>query len=318
MKRFTMSFVLLAVFTSFLMFCGEKEAEATEPVYRYPMLHVTLESWQADDPVQTYSKHGSGTCSVGSTTGVGVGGKGNFNVNVTARSKDKVLKAEVNVDVGEGETSAKPMKMTVLLKQMQTAELTLAEDGDGRTYRLKIRPEIMEVKPARKFDVVSLQLEAFDFTQSPVILNDEHYVGQIGMSGGTLSGIEIAGVANIEFSLFPLKDAKPLGTLQDGSLFIKNGEQTVLIAGVRNGTQPKTLTGGPYQVWVRWNEPKLSLSETQKKVAEQIKLLRQRQADGETNITDDAIVRLQAFADSGRPMLFGSFARSVRKDELEK
>lgn len=318
MKRFTMSFVLLAVFVSSSLYGEEKEPETSEAVYRYPMLHVTLESWQEDDPVQTYLKHGSGTCAGGATTGMGVGGKTNFHVSVTARSKDKVLKAEAKVDVGEGATSAKPMKMTVLLKQMQTAELTVAEDGDGRTYRLKIRPEIVEVKPARRFDVASLQLEAFDFTRSPVILNDEHYVGQIGMSGGTLSGIEIAGVASIELSLFPLKDAEPLGTLQDGTLFIKNGKQTVLIAGVRNGTQPQTLPGGPYKVWVRWKEPSLSLSETQKQIAGQIKLLKQRQADGETNITDDAIARLQAFADSGRPMLFGSFARSVRKDELKK
>ena len=316
MKLFTMSFVLLATLVLSPLY-GEDESEAAKEIYRYPMLHVTLESWQEDDPVQTYRKHGSGGCGVGSTTGMGVGGRGNFNVYVTTRSKDKVLKAEVKVDVGEGETFAKPQNTTVVLKQMQTAELTLAEGG-GRTYRLKIRPEIVEVKQARKFDVDSLQLETFDFTQSPVILNDEHYVGQIGMSGGTLSGIEIAGVANIEFSLFPLKDAKPLGTLRDGSLFIKNGEQTVLIAGVRNGTQPKTLTGGPFKVWVRWKESKLSLSETQKQVAEQIKLLRQRQADGETNITDDVIARLQSFADSGRPMLFGSFARSVRNDELKK
>jgi len=282
------------------------------------MLHVTLESWQQDDPVQTYRKHGSGTCSVGSTTGMGVGGKGNFHVNVTARSKDKVLMAEVKVDVGEGETCAKPIKMTAMLKYMQTAEVTVAEGGDGRTYRLKIRPEIVETKPARKFDVASLRLEAFDFTQSPVILNDEHYVGQLGMSGGTLSGIEIAGVASIEFSLFQLKDAKPLGTLKDGSLLIKNGEQTVLIAGVQNGAQPQTLTGGPYKVWVRWKASSLSLSETKKQIAGQIQFLKKLQADGETNITDDAIARLQAFADSGRPMLFGSFARSVRKDEIKE
>ena len=224
--------------------------------------------------------------------------------------------AKLKVDVGEGETCAKTMNTTVLLKQMQTAEVTIAEDGDGRTYRLKIRPEISETKLAHKFDVASLQLEAFDFTRSPVILNDEHYVGQLGMSGGTLSGIEIAGVASIEFSLFQLKDAKPLGTLKDGALFIKNGEQTVLIAGVQNGAQPQTLTGGPYKVWVRWKAPSLLLSETQKKIATQIQILKKRQANGETNITDDAIARLQAFADSGRPMLFGSFARSVRKDEI--
>ena len=296
----------------------EKESETPEAIYRYPLLHVTLESWQADDPVQTYRKHSSGTCGVGSTTGVGVGGKANFDVSVTARSKDKVLKAEMKVNVGEGETYAKPMNATILLKQMQAAEVTIADDGDGRTYRLKIRPEIVEKKPAHKFDIKSLQLEAFDFTRSPVILNDEHYVGQIGMSGGTLSSIEIAGVANIEFSLFQLKDAKPLGTLQDGSLFIKNGEQTVLIAGVRNGTQPQTLTGGPYKVWVRWKKPALSLSDTQERITEQIKLLKQRQADGETNITDEVITRLQAFADSGRPMLFGSFTRSVRNDEVKK
>ena len=317
MKHFMISFFLLAVLVPCSLYGQEEESETSKAVYRYPILHVTLESWQADDPVQTYRKHGSGSCSIGSTTGMGVGGKGNFNVRVTARSKDKVLKAEMKVDVGEGETSAKPMNTTILLKQMQTAEVTIAEDGDGRTYRLKIRPEIVEKKPAHKFDVESLQLEAFDFTQSPVILNDEHYVGQIGMSGGTLSGIEIAGVANIEFSLFQLKDAKPLGTLQDGSLFIKNGEQTVLIAGVRNGTQPQMLTGGPYKVWVRWKEPSSSLSETQEQITGQIKLLKQRQADGETNITDEVIARLQAFADSGRPMLLGSFARSVRKDEIQ-
>ena len=317
MKRFVPILALIAGFYSTVLNGQDSETASSDAVIRYPMLHVTLESWQSDDPVQTYRKHGSGSCGIGSTTGMGVGGDRHFSVTVKCISDKKVLKAEVKVDVDKRDKTTKPMKATVLLKQMQTAEVTIAENGDGRTYRLKIRPEVVQTKPARKFDVASLRLEAFDFTQSPVILNDEYYVGQLGVSGGTLSGIEIAGVASIEFSLFPLKDAKPLGTLQNGSLLIKNGKQTVLIAGVRNGKQPRMLTGGPYKVWVRWKEPSSSLSEAQAKIAEQITRLKKRQADGETNITDEAIARLQAFADSGRPMLLGSFAHSMREEDIQ-
>jgi len=292
------------------------ETPAASDVYRYVNLNLTLESWQPDKPLQTYRKHCSGTCSHGGTTGLGVGGKRHFNVTVRCSPVTQNLKAVVKVETYGGDDRTKNLDTEIDLSDLRSQDLELVRDDDGRIYRLTIRPEITEARTARKFDATALELSTLVFRSSPVILNDDLYVGQIGMSGSVV-GIEIAGVASVEFSLLPLKDGKPIGTLNDGTIHIKGPAKTIMISGVRNGANPQVLDDGPYKVWVRWAEPSTPIGEARKMLGEQIEVLKERKASGDAAITDEIIKRIETFVDSGKPMLLGSSARDVRSDELE-
>ena len=113
----------------------------------------------------------------------------------------------------------------------------------------------------------------------------------------------------------PLKDAKPIGTLQDGTLAIKIDDHAIVITGVRNGAAKQTLDG-PYKVWVKKVEGSGSVDEMRKLFREQLQVVEKRKADGDSSITDEVIARIKGFIESGRPMLLGSHARSLRDDEL--
>ena len=283
-------------------------------VYRYYNLKLSVWSWHPDNPLKSFRQHTTGNTSNGAE--VGLGG-GNFTVKVRSVPDAEGISAKVKMTPDAKNKNVKPLDVEIKLPDLEERTLELAKDDDGRIYRLTIRPEIVEAKLPRKFDVDELELTGFDFNYSPVILNDRTYLGQIGMSGGTLSGVEIAGVANIEFSLLPLKDAEPLGTLSNGKLEIVKGKTTIMISGVRNGAKPQILDDGPYQVWVRWLEPSMPQAETQELIREQLKVFKQLRADGNLAVTPEIIQRLEEYAESGSPMVLGSHARDVRQEELQ-
>lgn len=146
----------------------------------------------------------------------------------------------------------------------------------------------MEAKLPTQFKAEDLAIYDWDFPQSPVILDDEIYVGRVGMSGGPVVGIEIAGIASLEFSLLPLKEATPSGTLYGGTLAIKIDDHAVVISGVALELQNKRWTGRT-KFGCRKIEGSGSAEEMKNLFREQLQVIEERKADGDLSITDDVI-----------------------------
>ena len=312
--------LLIATAVSLVVVQSVVAAESSEgaaDAYRYSNLKIAIRSWNPNDPVQTHRQHSSGSCSHGGAVGVGVGGENGFHANVRCLPGKDRIAAEVKIEPSRSNTTTKSNQSEIDLSDMRSDFIEVSKDDDGSVYFLIIEPEVVEAKKPTKFNVEELAPYDWNFPFSPVVLNDEVYVGRIGMSGGSLAGIEIAGVANLEFSLLPLTDAKPIGRLQSGILTIKTDEYEVAVSGVRNGAAKETREG-PFKVWVRQLESSSTSDELQSHFRDQLQELKKRQKDGDIAITDEVIERIQRFVATGRPMLLGSSARDVRKEEISE
>ena len=217
----------------------------------------------------------------------------------------------------ESNKSLKPSSIEVDLSDLHSDFIEVTKDDDGRVYFLTIRPEVVEAKLPETLSIGKLAPFDWHFPNSPVILDDEIVLGRMGVDGGSLAGITVVGVTKIEFSLRPLKSAEPIGTLKNGTLNIKLDNHTIAISGIRNGADQVTLDG-PFKVWVKILDNGGNIQDIQDAYRQQLELLEKLRADGDANITDDMIARIKRFMKEGRPMLFGSNARDVRKDELSE
>lgn len=292
-----------------------EETNSKEALLRYVNLQVGIRSWVTGDTLDTYRTHSSGSCSNGGTVGLGVGGKGAFNVDVRCIPDRDRIAAEISIQPSDDNTTLQASDSVVDLSDMRPKFIEVTKDGDERSYFLVIGPEIIEAKGPRAFTTKELAPFDWDFPQSPVVLNDEIYVGRIGMSGGSLAGITIAGVADLQFSLRPLKNAEPIGSLQGGTLTIKTGDDEIVISGVRNGANKQTLEG-PFKVWVRSTGEDVTNAQYKRMMSVQLEAIRKRKAEGDASITDEVIDRVKGFVDEGRPMLIGSSASDVRDNDL--
>ncbi|MCA9050774.1 MAG: hypothetical protein KDA89_18675, partial [Planctomycetaceae bacterium] len=280
-------------------------------------LQASIRSWNPADPIHSHKQHSRGMCSPGGTIGIGVGGKNGFSVEVRCLPGDRSMAAVIKLEPSESNRTLDASTTEVDLSDLHSDYISVAEDDDGRKYFLIIEPEILETRLPTQFKAEALAIYDWDFPSSPVIVDDEVYVGRVGMSGGPVVGIDIAGIAGIEFSLLPLKDGTPTGTLQGGTLTIGTDDHVVMISGVRNGAAKQTLDG-PHKVWVRNTAGSNSAEEMKTLLREQLQLIEKRKADGDASITDDVIARVRGFIESGRPMLLGSHARSVRQGDLQE
>ncbi|QDT06993.1 hypothetical protein K227x_54170 [Rubripirellula lacrimiformis] len=284
---------------------------------RYAELRVELRSWIRGEERKTLRMHSSSTCSNGGSVGTGVGGESGFNVTVRCIPDLDRIAAEVSISPSKANKTLQASELVVDMSNMRTSYLLVSKDEDNRSYVLSIEPEVIEEKPPKAFTIEDLLPFDWDFPQSPVVLNDEIYVGRIGMSGGSLVGIAIAGIADLKFSLRQLKDAEPTGVLQHGTLTIKTKNDVIVISGVRNGANKLTLQG-PYKVWVRSTGENVSNDEYKRLMNSQLDAIQKRKAEGDASITDEAIERIKSFVNEGRPMLIGSSARDVRDSDLVK
>ena len=313
------SLLIAALVVLFNVTAGAQEPpkEPAPQSHRYPRVNSELRSWHPDDPLGTYKLHSSAGCSRGGTSGFGTGSSStlHFSVSVSCAST-KPNRFEVDIDVQpSARDTIEPRKEHIDLTDLRPRSLELARDEKGHVYELALIPEVVEIAPPKIFDVARLRLHSWEFLNSPVILDDQWYVGQVGMAGGNLAGIDIAGVADCEFSLLPLKDAQPTGVLKEGILQLNGEKHSLVINGVRNGREGEVLKG-PYIVWVRWSEPEISAEQAKPLIQSQIELLERRIADGDDTITPDDLRRLKDFVESGKPMLLGTSLRDARRDEL--
>ncbi len=148
------------------------------------------------------------------------------------------------------------------LSDLKARSVELARNEDGRVYVLNLIPHvnIIDKRPRRAYSKV-FRIENWKFSHSAVITNDSQYVGRLGGGGCEMASMDIPGVGKIVFALVPFRDAKLLGVLEDGHIVITAEDgTTVEVLNVENGSPPRKLPGGPYEVWVRWSPPTSQLS----------------------------------------------------------
>lgn len=315
MKRFRILILgFAALVTSHAVVSAEESVANKDPIY-FPKLKVAIRSWDPENVKATYRQHSSGSCSYGGTVGIGVGGTGGFNAEIQCLPTNDQIAAAVSIEPYKGNANTKPSKSEVDVSDMRPDFIEVAKTEDGRVYFLIIEPEMVKLQSPKVFTVDDLSPFDWDFPQSPVVLNDNLYVGRVGMGGGSLVGITIAGVADLEFSLREIKSSKPIGTLQSGRLTINYGDDQIVISGVRNGAEKRTLQG-PYKVWVRSTGVNVSGEDYKRQMAEQVKVIQEMKYKGDVTISKDIIKQFKAFVDDNRPMLIGSTAREVRDRDL--
>jgi hypothetical protein len=307
---------LTALLTFSSTLCGE-EPKDDDAAFRQYWADATLFSMQPNVELATYRSYGGGGAGPGGTLGMGVADKQRrFQVSVAGKLKAHRFVATVSVTPDQEDTRTPTQSIEYDLSDINPRALEIARDEDGRVYRLNLTPRIIVRPRPKEFKVSELRLENWSFPASPVILNDQDYIGQLGMSYGTLAWCDIPGLAKIEFSLLHLKGASPFGTLKDGVINIAHENGTTLtISNVKNGIDREVLNGGPYQVWVRWSKSTESVEEYHKSLKAQIAMLKERVKNGET-LRPGSLERLEKMSESDRIGLMSNGLSQIEPDDL--
>lgn len=266
----------------------------------------------------TYRAYSAGGLGPSATLGLGVVDEDRqFDVSIVAKLKARRFIAHVTVKPGREGSPAEGQEVEWDLSDLNPRSLELARNTDGRVYRLSLVPSIVEHPKPKQFNASDLRHEYWSFASSPVILNDQDYVGRLGMSSGPIAWCDIPGVAKIDFSLLHLKDAMAIGTLRDGVINITHDNGTTLrISDVKNGNSKEALAGGPYRVWVRWKKPTQSVEEHRESLRQHIASLKERAEIGDVTLPAGALERLQKMSESGRVGLTESGVRGVEEGDL--
>lgn len=279
-----------------------QDTKAEELRFQQFWADMKVYSLRPGEESTTYRSLGGGGVGPGGTTTLGTGNQQrHFNVRVVAKSKDQRFLANVTVKPTADDKRTKAQEIDYDLSDLTPRSLEIARDDDGLVYRLSVIPSILEKPKPVQFNVADLKLEDWSFPSSPIILNDHDYIGLFSMGRAPLAWCDIPGVAKVEFSLLPLKDALPLGTLEKGVINIKHESGTTLrVSEVKNGTNQEVLSGGPYRVWVRWKKPSQSIEEYRESIKRQIISLKESIKSGDLSLPPGTLERLEKTSESGR------------------
>ena len=205
------------------------------------------------------------------------------------------------------------------LTDLMPKSIELARDDDGRVYRLSLLPRVQLPELPEQFDIRKLELEDWSFPESPVIVNDQNYVGQLSMSHGPLCWFDVPGVARVEFSLLHLKGGTATGTLADGVINLTGPDgTTVRISNVKNGVHQQTLGGGPYTVWVKWGKSSKTREEFRKMSLDMITELKEKAKHGDLSIRPEVLEQWLKKTQGGQLQMMECGLRQVDPDELVK
>jgi hypothetical protein len=275
-------------------------------------------SFRPGDVLTSYRWNPAGGVGPGGTLTLGAGDlERHFDVKIVAKLKSQRFLASVTVKPKEDDARTKAQEVEYDLSDLAQRTLEIARDDDGRIFQLSLVPTIKEVPQPRQFKAADLRLEHWSFPSSPVILNDQDYIGRFSMSASPVAWCDIPGVAKVEFSLFHLKDSLPLGTLEKGVVNIKHEDGTTLrISDVKNGSNREVLGGGPYRVWVRWLKPSETMEEYRESLKKQIAKLKERIANGDLNLPEGYLARMEKMSEAGRIEMSEFGVRGVEEGEL--
>lgn len=225
-----------------------------DEIHKYYAVDINFFTVDLSSPIESYRWHGSGSAGDG-TVGLGASDDvRNFRIDVSGKSMKGRYVVSVTVTPNENDSVTKVNSFDVDLTDLKPRSFDLAKNDDGRVYRLNLTPGIAVVdnRPKRADDT-SFRFNRWSLHDSMVIFNDSVYAGKLGCSGGPLAYLSYPGFAKVEFALEPFGGANRLGTLKDGRIHIQSEDgQSLDIYGVKNGVHKMQLPGGPYEVWVRW------------------------------------------------------------------
>jgi hypothetical protein len=311
------------VFVSLVWAWGSKawadapKSEETATGYFYA--DIVLFSYQPGNEINTYRGYGgvSGVGPNGTTFLSATGKDRNFEVRLTGRLKSpRQFFVSVKISPERGDTQTKAQETEYDLSGLNPQSLEIVKDDSGRVYKLNLTPRIIEFPTVKQFKVSDFQLQSWGFPSSPVIVNDQDYIGEMSVSSGPLAWCDIPGLAKVEFSLLHLKDATPTGALKDGVINIRHSDGTTLkISNVKNGAHGEILPGGPYQVWVRWNKPTQTLEEFHEVLKQEIEALREKSKTGDY-LRPEILERLEKMSRSDRAGLISFGVHQLDKDDL--
>jgi hypothetical protein len=226
-----------------------------DKIYKHYTLDINFFSIDQRQPIDSYKWYGSGNTGSGGSVGLFCHDYARrFRINVSSKNRKGCFIANVSVVPDKNDYDTKEDSFEIDFTNLKPKSLELAKNDGGRVYMLNLTPSIKTVdnRPKRADDT-SFEFSRWVLTDSMVIFNDSLYVGKIGCSGGPLAYVSYPGLAKVEFALEPFRGAKRLGTLKDGRIQIRSEDgQSLDIYGVKNGTHKMQLPGGPYEVWVRW------------------------------------------------------------------
>lgn len=294
-------------------------ADSTPARYSF-FADVSGYSLNPDDSFATFEDQGAGGAGPGGTFEMTIGqGAERFSVSLTGRQNGHQFLADLSVRnvTGGADEDLKELSQTLNLTDLQPHVIDIAKDPDGRVYRLKILPRLTEHLQPKKFRLKDLGLDRLKFFNSAVILNDQDYIGTIGMTtdSSSVASLGIAGLANIEFSLTEMTDSKPEGVLRFGTISISHDGTLVQIRGVSSGKSLEPLPG-PYHVYVRWKASSQTLDDARAMLRTQLTMLNAQIEKGDISIPKEAVEAIQKMANSDKPFILRSGSRLLLKNEI--
>ncbi len=308
-----MSFSLLVAFG--LIASGRSlAAESDGSVFRDFIVDASVASYVPGGGIETYEMRGGMTSAQASLSlGLSVGEVSAF-ATIRPRMDGGRFVVEIDMEPAEAKESLGFEAQRLDLTDVKPTALRLATDATGRVYQLNLTPSVRVIdRTPRLLDVDKLRLQNWRFPNSPVLVNDAMYVGQISCAQSPVAMLGISGVANVEFSLFEMTDAQPWGVLQDGVVTLTHPEEdtTIQISNVSNGgPHALTLPGGPYQVWVRWQAPEFTVEEYRQKMSEiRDRIVAERGSAAGLEQVDQQLSREPA------PWIYSSGIRGFREGE---
>lgn len=246
---------LLLVSLGCLAFATVVGGEEPQPsVMQFYTVSTSLVSYMPGDGLGTYREHGRSSTSTGGTVSLGASIDGvSHNVSTTPKQRDDKLLVEVETYIDK-ESRTTEFDLSDL--KPMTIDLSVAKDG--RRYHVTFTPQVQTLDATAKSLTEEVGLFSnWQFREAPVIVDDAIYVGRLG-GGGDIATFEISDIGSIEISLHEMEGWKQWGTLKDGIVtIIRPDDRTgIEILNAQNGPSnaPLTLPGGPYRVWVRWEE----------------------------------------------------------------
>ena len=226
-----------------------------DKIHKYYVVDINLFSMDQTQSIDSYKWYGSGYSGSGGSMSLFCHDDArNFRIKVAGKNRKGHFVVNVSIVPGKNDSTTKEDSFEIDFTDLKPKSFELAKNDDGRVYMLNLTPgiKIVDNRPKRADDT-SFRFGICTLIDSMVIFNDSVYEGTIGCSGGPLAYVSYPGFAKVEFALEPFRGAKRLGTLKDGKIQIRSEDgQSLDIYGVKNGVHEIQLPGGPYEVWVRW------------------------------------------------------------------
>ncbi len=286
---------------------------------RHYHVDAKMYSVKPDGGLEGYRGYPGG--SVGPTGQLGLGvssGDRDFTVMIRGSKSHGRFTVRVMVEPKKNDSRTAALERVFDLSELEPRMLDVARDDDGRVYRLNLFPRVIEKQAPKAFRAADLILDRWCFQSSQIILNDQDYLGQMGVSGGQIAWADIPGLAKIEFSLSPLTDAAQEGILNKGILNITHNKTHIRITNVLNGVEPKVLQGGPYHVWVRWMKPSQTVDQHRESWKKQLSTIRKKIESGDIELPKGTVDRMERMMRSDRVLQVSCGVRSLQKSDVQK